>query len=236
MEKEALMKKYTNKTLQAIVLGLSSLVSLPAMSVVLTGSGPGFTDFALPGTTVAAQPDLAGLVIEDVLSNFSITGAGETLEGTIQNRVVRGDDGTLTFSWRIWPATGNGDISAFRVIGFEGFVLDANWRIDGLGVEAPGIARYFGDGSGAVNFLFDDEVGVGIDPFTNDPSTSVFFFLDTEATQYDMTGAFDLLCADTGCVSASYSTFAPAVPVPAAVWLFGSGLLGLIGVARRKSA
>jgi hypothetical protein len=28
----------------------------------------------------------------------------------------------------------------------------------------------------------------------------------------------------------------PAVPVPAAVWLFGSGLLGLIGVARRKKA
>ncbi len=26
------------------------------------------------------------------------------------------------------------------------------------------------------------------------------------------------------------------VPVPAAVWLFGSGLLGLIGVARRKRA
>jgi len=25
-----------------------------------------------------------------------------------------------------------------------------------------------------------------------------------------------------------------SVPVPAAVWLFGSGLLGLIGVARRK--
>ena len=28
----------------------------------------------------------------------------------------------------------------------------------------------------------------------------------------------------------------PAVPVPAAVWLFGSGLLGLIGIARRKKA
>ena len=26
------------------------------------------------------------------------------------------------------------------------------------------------------------------------------------------------------------------VPVPAAVWLFGSGLLGLVGVARRKKA
>ena len=27
-----------------------------------------------------------------------------------------------------------------------------------------------------------------------------------------------------------------AVPVPAAVWLFGSGLLGLVGIARRKAA
>ena len=27
-----------------------------------------------------------------------------------------------------------------------------------------------------------------------------------------------------------------AVPVPAAVWLFGSGLIGLIGIARRKKA
>ena len=28
----------------------------------------------------------------------------------------------------------------------------------------------------------------------------------------------------------------PVVPVPAAVWLFGSGLIGLIGVARRKKS
>ena len=35
--------------------------------------------------------------------------------------------------------------------------------------------------------------------------------------------------------SANFNFVAPAaVPVPAAVWLFGSGLLGLVGVARRK--
>lgn len=34
----------------------------------------------------------------------------------------------------------------------------------------------------------------------------------------------------------SYSMTIAAVPVPAAVWLFGSGLLGLIAVARRKTA
>ena len=36
--------------------------------------------------------------------------------------------------------------------------------------------------------------------------------------------------------SASGSTYVAAVPLPATVWLFGSGLLGLIGVARRKAA
>lgn len=48
--------------------------------------------------------------------------------------------------------------------------------------------------------------------------------------------------ADAGCVSDAYFDNvqmlieAPAaVPVPAAAWLFGSGLLGLVGVARRKA-
>ena len=34
--------------------------------------------------------------------------------------------------------------------------------------------------------------------------------------------------------TADYSLSITAVPVPAAVWLFGSGLLGLAGIARRK--
>ena len=32
-----------------------------------------------------------------------------------------------------------------------------------------------------------------------------------------------------------YASFT-VVPVPAAVWLFGSGLIGLIGIARRKKS
>ena len=42
--------------------------------------------------------------------------------------------------------------------------------------------------------------------------------------------AMDLYEAGTVNIAAS------AVPIPAAVWLFGSGLLGLIGIARRKAA
>ena len=35
-------------------------------------------------------------------------------------------------------------------------------------------------------------------------------------------------------VSAAAPVAVAPVPVPAAVWLFGSGLLGLVGLARRK--
>ena len=42
-------------------------------------------------------------------------------------------------------------------------------------------------------------------------------------------------CTSGPCTSAWFGVGTP-VPVPAAAWLFGSGLLGLIGVARRQRA
>ena len=42
--------------------------------------------------------------------------------------------------------------------------------------------------------------------------------------------AYDFRTTEVGTLTAS------PVPVPAAVWLFGSGLLGLVGIARRKKA
>ena len=41
---------------------------------------------------------------------------------------------------------------------------------------------------------------------------------------------------DIGSGNSMHVTSVSAVPVPAAVWLFGSGLIGLIGFARRKAA
>lgn len=50
------------------------------------------------------------------------------------------------------------------------------------------------------------------------------------------TGAFDLNgVSSVKAFEATANGFA-VVPVPAAVWLFGSGLLGLVGIARRKRA
>ena len=226
------MKQKKHRSLiTGITTGLLFLTSQCAWSVSLNLAG----DYAINGTTSAARPELAGVVLEDLITSYSFTGlAGQTLEGTIQNRVVRSADGTLDFYWRIRSTGGNDDIDAFRVTGFDGFNLDADWRLDGLGSAAPDTARYFGPGSGSVNFLFDTNP-VGLD-VTGAYDDSMFFFLDTDATSYDFSGQFDLVCANSGCISESYSTFAPsAVPLPAAAWLMISGLLGLVGIGTRRS-
>jgi len=52
------------------------------------------------------------------------------------------------------------------------------------------------------------------------------------------TGDFiDVFATGSGLGQTTSLVFTPsAVPIPAAVWLFGSGLLGLIGIAKRKKA
>ena len=49
-------------------------------------------------------------------------------------------------------------------------------------------------------------------------------------------GSFDCNSVANCAAATSHVSAYGVVPVPAAVWLFGSGLLGLVGIARRKKA
>ena len=76
-------------------------------------------------------------------------------------------------------------------------------------------------------------------------------FLEANTYGTNGTAHFEILSASTNILSPGlynythdsyvfsaavwYEAVEP-VPIPAAIWLFGSGLLGLIGVARRKAA
>jgi hypothetical protein len=61
--------------------------------------------------------------------------------------------------------------------------------------------------------------------------SSITFISDAEA----FTGTWGFTVGD-GDAAGEPPPPPAAVPVPAAVWLFGSGLLGLVGMARRKKA
>ena len=77
-----------------------------------------------------------------------------------------------------------------------------------------------------VSFLDITEQPIG----PHNSSGFIGFVSDTAFSQIALTDPY-ISFSDVGIDNFSYVS---AVPVPAAVWFFGSGLIGLIGVARRK--
>ena len=159
-------------------------VSGPAVQAVTLPPYP--SQVALPGTSVAAQPHLAGTVVEDLLTPFAYrlsahsSNSGITLDltGTVQSQVVRAVDGTFDFYWRVLPdaqyerqicgsedppqciistqTSPNVPLSDFYVGSFNVPEVRADWRSDGPGEAAP---RMGIGGPGAVNFQFGEVVG-----------------------------------------------------------------------------
>ncbi len=209
------------------------LISQLSYAVSVTpGSG-----VALTGTTFSANPDLGGVVIRDKIIPFQITNSLGTvlLTGNVQDRVVRSDNtGDLIFSPRLRdlndPA-GTAWISGFSMNGFNGFTTDVNYRTDGLGNIGPNAVTRDTTGN-TLFYRYDPNL---ILP----PNEGLFLSVLTDTTGFDLSGAFTIYAQnDFGASVFSTSlkgVSAPsAVPLPAAIWLFGSGLIGLLGISRRK--
>jgi len=201
-------------------------------------------DNALGGTTSAAEPQLAGTVVQDVDQALSWSVIGGTMNASVQSRVVLSDDGTYDFYWRVhdtsFQATTNliaadvagprASITAFRLdfsVPVEG--LNGNYRTDGVGDQGPNDAFDFG--GGFVNFIFGDN---GLPPGQD----SYFMFLDTNATHYALNSSFDLASDSYTHNSDVFSTFGVAgAPEPAqwSLMIMGFGVAGAAMRARRKA-
>jgi hypothetical protein len=95
----------------------------------------------------------------------------------------------------------------------------------GSNTPPAGSVSFYGQGNGAT------QAGIGLGS-----STGLYGFTGNGGTgqlQSYILGD-NLTLSSTGALSVSSAT--SPVPLPAAVWLFGSGLLGLLGVGRRRAA
>ena len=113
-------------------------------------------------------------------------------------------------------STFNFNNSSVALLGQQGYYNDALWN-DTLG------------GSG---FTTSATVGSSVDFFHVAYDLAAATDLGLDQNLSILLGQWSLGTNGT----LSYSAAVNAVPVPAAVWLFGSGLLGLVGIARRKAA
>ena len=102
----------------------------------------------------------------------------------------------------------------------------------GVGTIDLNLGGYYANWNGT-NFLQGTDTTGANGTSTSASGTTSGNTFDLEYSSYITGGSFD---GQTGFwhLQGTFTEAAPEVPVPAAVWLFGSGLLGLVGVARRK--
>jgi hypothetical protein len=185
------------KTALLPLAGAASLLLLSSVvqaSVPLTPGGP---PVALPGTTAAAEPDLAGTVLHDKLLPFTI-GTPTQFKGVLQDRVVRSTKtGTLHF-YKFIRQTESGPKGSVTEVAVESFnkakKLEADWRSDGLGTIAPVTAQRSPGVGSRVTFAFKPQTLVA-------GRESRFFFVKTSEKDFKINGKTTIRLASGASVT-----------------------------------
>jgi len=169
-------------------------------------------------------------------------GTGNVLfSGTIEQRVrnfpLAGFG--LLIDYQITNFTDNGGgfmITALRTNNYFDYMLDVDYRIDELGDVAPSTASWPIEnsdpnfGTAPVTFNFSDLLLAG--------DTSRSMFVASPSNDIPVFGAFGAELTVSGqsggILQVPFESFSAIIPLPAALWLFSSGLLCLAGIARRK--
>jgi hypothetical protein len=231
--------------------GIAPLYALPASATVITYCGPNLCfEYADDQTAVAlyGQPQFSG---DDAYFTPNVFRAQST-DGVGLHTATNTDfvDGTFVFS-RIYTVNPNNEIA--NILAYE----EGDYEINYADGEAHGDLYLSAFGLNAVEatVLATDSVDFlgnsgGNQQWSMSANVSPAAFLTQVANNISLSiqNQLSAFTADTTAGSEyayiekklileinTLIPVAPVIPVPAAVWLFGSAL-GLLGVARRRQA
>lgn len=189
-----------------------------------------------PGASGPVTADfLGGMVLVDTSRPFTLDfGSGITLAGTLQDRVLRMPDGTLSFGTYLRDLSGATDA---RITGFIRGVFHDPMEIitfdpSSLGSVVPTLASRSADGV-TINVAFDGA------PLNSISTGNRFVYIDTDATAFGSDRDFAITAVTSNGLFAStkLTVYMPtAVPEPQtyALMLAGLGLMGMLG--RRRAS
>jgi len=212
-----------------------TIALLPASTYAVTLS-PGETVF-LPGTTAISRPKTAGPLLEERVADFAVEMNGKTVTGAVSQRLRGFQGSTWLIDYRITSFDDQGmglQIEGLNTQGFFGVgmvgPLDVDYRLDAAGDIVPVTASLQADG-GPVEFDFGpNPLSAGETSrwvFIGDPNNDLVIFGDHGA---------HLLARDPAGTQFSFpfESYVTFIPSPTSLPLLAFGLIGLIGIAKRR--
>jgi hypothetical protein len=217
----------SKKTSIVTVLLVSLAVSTNASAIFY--GGVDFPDGAVSFADVVVDysPEI-GSNSADVRDPLEALGIPDYTSGPGIDYVSLGDGGSITLQFTDNSLTGSGnsddDLWVFEIGGDveDTFVEISKDNILWLDVGKVG---------GATSGIDIDAFGYGVLDFFS------FVRLTDDTNEGQQSGAGSTVGADIdalGAISSAPPVDIPAVPVPAAFWLFGTALIGFVGVSRRR--
>ena len=228
----------TSFNAQAVAFQMYDVLTIDAGQVVTDSYGNtsviAGSFFAMDFNDDSKVQGIEGIALTQGTTGFTIgqtTGVGASHGGA----PLPGDTGEITAPWDLLANTGSDQLTIAATgdttngLDMSGWTL--NWNGSGpieMGTGAWNVLNCAASHLDCAGATFVDGIadvswsGVYGDSYT------LFYSATIQAGGLNGLSYFLKL---TGTVEQG---LVPAVPVPAAVWLFGSGLLSLVGVARRK--